>query len=161
MTKSFHSQICFNIYYQQNFYLNKNWTYLTIFNEKFPNHCKEEINSTVSSNILPLYKASSWIWQLSLCENNFESQIYLLVYKLNVYFIRLENLVYWNNLFIIYIVMLYMFFLFGLISSALFNGLWISIPFSIQARPILELQVLLFKYWSGSVKYCFNYVSII
>ena len=110
MTKSFHSQICFNIYYQQNFYLNKNWTYLTIFNEKFPNHCKEEINSTVSSNILPLYKASSWIWQLSLCENNLESQIYLLVYKLNVCFIRLENLVYWNNLFIIYIVMLYMVF---------------------------------------------------
>ena len=110
MTKSFHSQIYFNIYYQQNFYLNKNWTYLTIFNEKFPNHCKEEINSTVSSNILPLYKASSWIWQLSLCENNLESQIYLLVYKLNVCFIRLENLVYWNNLFIIYIVMLYMVF---------------------------------------------------
>ena len=110
MTKSFHSQICFNIYYQQNFYLNKYWTYLTIFNEKFPNHCKEEINSTVSSNILPLYKASSWIWQLSLCENNLESQIYLLVYKLNVCFIRLENLVYWNNLFIIYIVMLYMVF---------------------------------------------------
>ena len=74
------------------------------------NHCKEEINSTVSSNILPLYKASSWIWQLSLCENNLESQIYLLVYKLNVCFIRLENLVYWNNLFIIYIVMLYMVF---------------------------------------------------
>ena len=139
----------------------------------------------MSSNILPLYKVSLWIWGLCLCENKVGSEIYLLCLQLNVYFIRLENLVYQNNLFIICTVILQsthqyniqhsvnwilqsrniifhqhwsywnikihlenLFlnpahlatFLFGLRISAVFNGLLISVPFSIQARPVLELQ---------------------
>ena len=46
----------------------KNWIYITIFSEKFPNQCKEQTNRKVPSNILSLYKASSWLWQLSLCK---------------------------------------------------------------------------------------------
>ena len=53
-------------------------------------------------NILPLYKALSWIWQLSLCKKLGSHIFYSLVYKFNVCFIRLENLVYQNNPFIIY-----------------------------------------------------------
>ena len=34
MTKSFHSQICFNIYYLQKFIWMKNWIYTTIFSQK-------------------------------------------------------------------------------------------------------------------------------
>ena len=33
---------------------------LPYLKEKFPHQCKEQTNSKVSSNILPLYKASSW-----------------------------------------------------------------------------------------------------
>ena len=54
-------------------------------------------------------------------------------------------------------------FLFGHRISALFNGLWASIPVSIQAMACLRITspYLSFKYWSGPVKYCFNYVSIV
>ena len=41
---------------------------ITIFSEKFPNQCRKQTNSKASSNILPLYKTSSWIWRLNLCE---------------------------------------------------------------------------------------------
>ena len=54
------------------------------------------------SNIFALYKASSWLWWLSLYKNKVGSQIYSSVYKFNVCFIRLENLAYQNNPFIIY-----------------------------------------------------------
>ena len=81
----------------------KNWIYITIFGEKVLNQCKEQTKSKVTSG-LPLYKASSWLSRLSLCKKSkVGSQIYSLVYKFNVCFIRLENLVYQNNSFIIYI----------------------------------------------------------
>ena len=53
-------------------------------------------------------------------------------------------------------------FLFGLRISALFNGLCISIPVPIQAMACLRITIpyLSVKYWSGPVKYCFNYVSM-
>ena len=57
LTKSVHSQICFN--YLQKFYLNEKLNLHTIFNEKVPNQCKEETNSKLPSNILSFYKASS------------------------------------------------------------------------------------------------------
>ena len=47
---------------------------------KFPNQCKEQNNSKVPSNILPLYKALSWIWWLNV-KNKLGSQICLSVYN--------------------------------------------------------------------------------
>ena len=47
---------------------------------KFPNQCKEQTNSKVPSNILPLYKALSWIWWLNV-KNKLGSQICLSVYN--------------------------------------------------------------------------------
>ena len=44
----------------------KNRIYITILNEKFQNQYKEQTKNKVPSNILSLYKASSWTWQLSL-----------------------------------------------------------------------------------------------
>ena len=52
----------------QNFIWIKNWINITIFSEKFLNQCKEQANEKVVSNMLPLYKISSWIWQLSHCK---------------------------------------------------------------------------------------------
>ena len=50
MTKSFHSKICVNIYYQQKFYLNEKLNlYITIFSEKLPNQCKEQTNTKLSA----------------------------------------------------------------------------------------------------------------
>ena len=55
-------------------------------------------------------------------------------------------------------------FLFGLRISTPFNGLSISIPFPIEARPVLELQVCSYHfketqtfkaYKTESFKYCF------
>ena len=61
----------------------KNWIYITIFSEKFPNQCKEQTNSKVLSNILPLYKAWSGTWQLSQYKNNLGSKLlFSLVYSL-------------------------------------------------------------------------------
>ena len=80
----------------------KNWIYITMLSEKFSNQCKEQTNSKMPSNIFLLYKASSWIWWLSCVKNKLGSQIYSLDYKYNVCFIKLENLVYQNNPFIIY-----------------------------------------------------------
>ena len=137
-------------------------------------------------------------------KNKLGSQIYSLVYKVNVCFIRLENLVYQDNLFIIYtvgqssiqhttlcqlniekqiflnvyhfpstLVLLKYQDLFiecaNFESCLSFNFLiWAqnfsTIPFPIQVRSVLELQVsnyLLNIHWlSGPVKCCFNYVSI-
>ena len=43
MTKSIPSDICFNNYYLQKFYLNENLNlYYHAFSEKFPNQCKEQ-----------------------------------------------------------------------------------------------------------------------
>ena len=58
MTKLFHKSfsaftICIN------FICMNNQIYITIFNEKFQNKCKEQTNNKVPSNILPLYKTSS------------------------------------------------------------------------------------------------------
>ena len=78
----------------------KNWIYITIFSEKFPNQYKKQTNSKVPSNILPLYKASSLLWWLSV-KNKECSQTYL-VYKFNICFIRLENVVSQKNPFIIH-----------------------------------------------------------
>ena len=55
----------------------KNWICITIFSEKFLSQCKEQTDSKVPSNILLLYKVSSWIWQLRLCKNKLDSQIIL------------------------------------------------------------------------------------
>ena len=100
MTKSIHSQFFLRI---------NHWIYITTFSEKFPNQWKKQTNSKVAFNILPLYNASSWIWWLAKsAQNKLVSQTYLLqiYYKFNVCFIRLENLVYQNNPFIIYTVIL-------------------------------------------------------
>ena len=53
-------------------------------------------------------------------------------------------------------------FLFGLRISVLLNGLWILIPFSIQSRSVLELQVCSYHLNIGQdqVKCYFTYVSI-
>ena len=53
-------------------------------------------------------------------------------------------------------------FLFGLRTSALFNGLWISIPFSIQARSVLKLQVCRYSinFGQDQVKCCFNWSQV-
>ena len=102
MTKSFHSQICFNIYFQQKFIWMKNWIYITTFSEKFPNQCKEQAKSKVSANILLSYKASTWTWWLSLREKWIRLSNLCDSLQVYVYFIRLENLVYQNNPFLIY-----------------------------------------------------------
>ena len=60
-----------------------------IFREKFPNQCKKQTNSRMPSNILLLYKASSWIWWVK----KLGSHNYMMVYKY-VCFIRFQNLVY-------------------------------------------------------------------
>ena len=52
----------------RNFIWMKISIYITIFSEILQNQCKEQTNNKVLSKILPLYKASSWIWQLSLCK---------------------------------------------------------------------------------------------
>ena len=67
----------------------KNWIYITIFSEKFPNQCKEETNSKMPSNILPSYKASFFFHVYG--KNKLGSQIFCLVFKFNVCFIRLEK----------------------------------------------------------------------
>ena len=93
----------------RNFIWMKNRIYITTFSEKFPNQWKKQTNSKVAFNILPLYNASSWIWWLAKsAQNKLVSQTYLLqiYYKFNVCFIRSENLVYQNNPFIIYTVIL-------------------------------------------------------
>ena len=64
----------------RNFIWIKNWICITIFSEKFPNQCKEQTNNKVSSNILPLYKTSSWIWQSSLCKKQIMLTYYFLFY---------------------------------------------------------------------------------
>ena len=81
----------------------KNKFIFYIFNEKFPNQCKEQTNRKVPfSTILPLHKASFWIWWLCLCEKQI-SRLSNLYNSLQSYvcFTRLENLVYQNNPFII------------------------------------------------------------
>ena len=52
-------------------------------------------------------------------------------------------------------------FLFGLRTSALFNGLSHSIPVHIHAMACLRIisLSLSFKYWLGPVKCCFNYAQ--
>ena len=82
-------------------YLNEKLNLYWNICEKFPNQCKEQTNSNVSSNIFLLCKASSWIWWLSLYEKYIRlSNVYNSL-QIYVCFLRLENLVYQNNLFII------------------------------------------------------------
>ena len=75
----------------------KNLIYITIFSEKFPNQCKEQSNSKVCSNFSHYTRPHLEYGGQVYVENKLGSQIYLLVYKFNVCFIRLQNLVYQNN----------------------------------------------------------------
>ena len=156
------------------------------------------------SNILPLYKASTWLWRLS--------QVYFSVYNFNVCFTRLENLIYQNNSFIIYTkgqssiqhitlnqlnititkqIFLNIYYFPSIlallkyqnpfIEYAIFESclscnflLWTqnfstihqwavsfnTIPCSSKVCLRITSPWLFFKYWSGPVKYCPNYVSM-
>ena len=80
----------------RNFNWMKNWIYITILSEKFANQCMEQTNSKVPSKHFTIMQGLITNMAVSLW--NF----YSLVCKFNVCFIRLENLVYQNNPFIIY-----------------------------------------------------------
>ena len=85
----------------RNFTWMKCWICITIFREKFTNQCMEQTNCKVSSKhyTRPYREYSGYV----NVKNKWRSQIfYSLVYKFNVCFIRLENLVYQNKLFIIH-----------------------------------------------------------
>ena len=79
----------------------QNLIYITIFSEKFPHQCKEQTNSKVPLTFPhctgPHLEYGSHVY----VKNKLGSQIYSLVYNVNASFIRLENLIYQNNPFII------------------------------------------------------------
>ena len=58
MTKSFLSQICFNIYYLQKFYLNEKLDFYYHIYWELSKLMQGQTNKKVPSNILPLYKVS-------------------------------------------------------------------------------------------------------
>ena len=92
-----------------------------------------------------VYKKTLWLKNLKAgTAMNVEISVFVGCVETIIHLFKLEILVNqyilnWYNLFVklAYLAA----FLFGLRISVLFNGLWISLSFPIQARPILELQV--------------------
>ena len=83
----------------RNFIWMKNWIYISLFSAKFPSQCKEQTNSKVPSKHSLNTQGLIWVY----LKNKLDSQVfYFLVYKFNVCFISLENLVYQNNPFIVF-----------------------------------------------------------
>ena len=68
ITKSFHSQTCFNIYISAEIYLSEKLNLYLYLVKNFQINSKNKLRVKYLLNILPLYKASSCIWWLILCE---------------------------------------------------------------------------------------------
>ena len=75
---------------------------------------------------------------------NVEISVFVVCVETVIHLFKLEILVnqYILNRYNLFLKLAYLAaFLFGPRISVLFNGLWISLSFPIQARPVLELQV--------------------